>query len=217
MSTSLVAALLWFLSAGIAGFWFVCSTSWPSTSRFRPVTWLAATSVRLPVSLRDLTPPRPFAWSPPRAPGRGEREGPLLQRLVFHLNSNHSSWRPLGFLPPCRTPLAKTRRNALQTVVRAFFRPQTVQLVGCGLQKAVCRLRRLRMSLWRHPAERKRLNQRKMLRVRHKRRRRLHHGGAVDRFKDERPPSEQCCAPPSKKSSYWLSQKSLNDVITLFA
>lgn len=149
MSTSLVSALLWLLSAGMAGFWFVCSTSWPSTSRFRPVTWLAATSVRLPVSLRDLTPPRPFAWSPPRAPGRGEREGPRLQHLVFHFNSNHSSWRPLGFLPPCRAPLAKTRRNAFQTVVRAFFRPQTVQLVGCGLQKAVCRLRRLRMSLWR--------------------------------------------------------------------
>lgn len=74
MSTSLVAALLWFLSAGIAGFWFVCSTSWPSTSRFRPVTWPAATSARLPVSLRDLTPPRPFCVKPTQSTREG-REG----------------------------------------------------------------------------------------------------------------------------------------------
>lgn len=33
------------------------------------VTWLAATGIKLPVSICDLPPPRLFAWSPPRAPG----------------------------------------------------------------------------------------------------------------------------------------------------
>lgn len=69
MSPSLLSALLWFLRTAIAGFWFVLSIDWPSTSRFLWVTWLAATGMRLPVSVCDLTPPRLFAWSPPRAPG----------------------------------------------------------------------------------------------------------------------------------------------------